>query len=278
MSGGVHPIAALFPMMPEDDLAALVDDIKENGLRQPLMIDASGQLLDGRNRMKACELAGVEPRFETYDGDPVALIWSLNDRRRHMSKGARAMVAAMADPNGHQGERETSFPRKEVSETSISKARAVLRYAPDLAAQVRDDLLSLNVAYEEAQTARKASESTDALMATLRKRAPDLAELVDSDRMTPPEAMAALTERERRERAHRRNLFAGIGKAIYLIDIIRGEKNREHLVAALRQYPEEFEAEEKASIDALINACSELPKELSAFRQALKRRSKRNGA
>lgn len=32
----VHPAAAAFPMMPDDELAALAEDIKANGLNQPI--------------------------------------------------------------------------------------------------------------------------------------------------------------------------------------------------------------------------------------------------
>ena len=47
-----------------------------------------------RNRLKACKLAGVEPRFEDLNGqDPAAFIVSANIERRHMTKGQRAMAA-----------------------------------------------------------------------------------------------------------------------------------------------------------------------------------------
>ena len=37
-------------------------DIKANGLVHPIMLDVDGKILvDGRNRLKACEIAGVEP-------------------------------------------------------------------------------------------------------------------------------------------------------------------------------------------------------------------------
>jgi len=34
----VHPDADLFPMIPDDEMAELVEDIKENGLNEPLVI------------------------------------------------------------------------------------------------------------------------------------------------------------------------------------------------------------------------------------------------
>ena len=53
--------------------------------------------VDGRNRLRACEIAGIKPRKEQLNGqDPVAYILSTNDRR-DMTQGQRAIVAAMID-------------------------------------------------------------------------------------------------------------------------------------------------------------------------------------
>ena len=63
---------------------------------EPIIL-ADGQILDGRNRHRACELAGVEPEFVESDGaDPLALVVSLNVKRRHMTASQRAISAAEA--------------------------------------------------------------------------------------------------------------------------------------------------------------------------------------
>jgi ParB-like nuclease family protein len=91
----IHPAALAFPEMSTSELQELADDIKQNGLVHPVVRNGEDLVLDGRNRLKVCEVAGVEPRFEIYRGDnPVAFIVSVNLKRRHLNESQRALVAA----------------------------------------------------------------------------------------------------------------------------------------------------------------------------------------
>jgi ParB-like chromosome segregation protein Spo0J len=101
----VHPAADVFPMLDDAALRELADDIRENGLRDSITriwVDAGAgngtlkpQILDGRNRFRACEIANVLPQFVDYEGaDPVAFVVSKNLRRRHLSPSQKAMAAA----------------------------------------------------------------------------------------------------------------------------------------------------------------------------------------
>lgn len=88
-----HPAAEVFPLMGESDLKELTEDIRQNGLREPI-ITFNGKVLDGRNRLLACERAGVEPRFREFPvGESVAkYVWSANYVRRHLTTSQRAMA------------------------------------------------------------------------------------------------------------------------------------------------------------------------------------------
>ena len=104
----VHPVASLFPMIDDESLNALAEDIKKNGQREPIIVAYLDEamidepvVIDGRNRHAACKLAGVEPEFK--------FVMSLNDRelspqviadwiishnlhRRHLTTSQKAMV------------------------------------------------------------------------------------------------------------------------------------------------------------------------------------------
>lgn len=89
-----HPLAELFPMLGEGEIAELADDIVTFGQRVPIVL-LDGKVLDGRNRLAACRFAGVEPAFEDYAGDdPLGFVLSHNLHRRHLTASQRAMVAA----------------------------------------------------------------------------------------------------------------------------------------------------------------------------------------
>jgi ParB-like chromosome segregation protein Spo0J len=163
MPGDVHPVAALFPMMADAEIAQLAEDIKRHGLLQALIRDGD-VLIDGRNRLLACKRAGVEPRFEDLgDRDAVAVILSANISRRHLTVGQRAMVLALAEAEAKEGgaalfrlKRGTKkgvLAAAGVGATSLRLARFVRDHASDLVEQVMAG--SSLVAAEEAGRKRQ---------------------------------------------------------------------------------------------------------------------------
>lgn len=93
-----HEISNMFPMMQPDKLTELADDIKENGLHEPIVI-YEGKILDGRNRYQACQIVGIDPKTETYSGDsPASYVVSLNLKRRQLTASQAAAVAVEYEP------------------------------------------------------------------------------------------------------------------------------------------------------------------------------------
>ena len=103
---GDHPLAGVFPLMVGAELDALIADIGENGLNEPIVV-FEGQILDGRNRERACKKAGVEPRYVEFDSSrsPIEFVISANIKRRHLDQGQLAAVAANIATMTHGGVR-----------------------------------------------------------------------------------------------------------------------------------------------------------------------------
>ena len=92
----LHPLCTLFPRLNGNEFQCLVNDIKTNGLKSPIII-YDGMILDGGNRYRACVEAGVEPIFVSFCGDSiVSFVLSANLHRRHLSPGQQAAIVASA--------------------------------------------------------------------------------------------------------------------------------------------------------------------------------------
>lgn len=89
----LHPACAAFPPMSQDELTILADNIRNDGLLEPItMLD--GQILDGRNRWDACEIVGITPATVEFTGDnPIAFVMAKNIHRRHLPLAQRAFIA-----------------------------------------------------------------------------------------------------------------------------------------------------------------------------------------
>ena len=220
--GRVHPVTDLFPLMSDDELQELADDIKVNGLLYPIILDENGVLIDGRNRLRACEMADRVPVFETIESQhAVTYILSANISRRHLSKGQQAMVVAKARRVLPQNMRDAARGVG-VSASRLAYAEVILQYAPDLADGVIGGSQTLDKAYEEAQRRKAAAKSADTLMARLRDEGIDLHDLVVEERMTLSEAIALLDARVQKERDRRqRHTHQFVSSLVLLTDFSR---------------------------------------------------------
>jgi site-specific DNA-methyltransferase (adenine-specific) len=165
LAAKLHPACLLFPRLEGPELHALADDIRRNGLLNPI-VTLGGKVLDGRNRLEACKLAGVKPRFVewTGSGSPLAWVVSTNLIRRHLSASQRAVVAfdllPMLEAEAKQRQRRSSGRGKKVANelatfsdngkashiaaqitnansAYVEKVKAISRQAPELVSHLR---------------------------------------------------------------------------------------------------------------------------------------------
>jgi hypothetical protein len=173
-----HELADLFPLLEEEELQKIADDIKDNGFRPDEPITLLGdKILDGRNRYNAAKLAGhklqpddVEHFEERYPGqDPFVFVVAKNLHRRHLTAGQRACFAAelykrMAKlpvgqpkeisgiPDNTPTAKESLKKAAEVAGISVDSAQQILhieRVAPEVAVKVKTGKRSLHEASQE---------------------------------------------------------------------------------------------------------------------------------
>ena len=159
----VHPVAALFPMLDDERLTALAEDIKEHGQLHPIVLDKGGRILDGRNRAAACDRAGIEPVYVTWEGEDTAgYALAANGQRRDLNQGQKAMIAVEAENFSQKslGTRRALATRIGVREDQISMACTVRSHAPFLVPQVIAGG-SLKEAYAKAIELRDAAQAAE---------------------------------------------------------------------------------------------------------------------
>jgi hypothetical protein len=159
----VHPAADLFPLMSPDELKVLGEDIKENGLRTPIVLttvtseyrdDGRDHLLDGRNRLDAMERVGFvlvkKGKLDPHLGweDDVTLVpprpcsvpeseaymaaVSLNIHRRHLTaEQRRDLIAKLIKATPGKSDRQIAETVK-ASPTTVGTVRTKLEATGDV--------------------------------------------------------------------------------------------------------------------------------------------------
>jgi hypothetical protein len=172
-----HPAAEAFPALLPAEFAELKADIAARGLLQAIWL-YEGQILDGRNRYRACQELGIEPTFRTYEGTtPIEFAWSLNGLRRHLTSSQRAAIAVklleplkveakkrqeagvnqytkslpphLAEGSAASGEAAAHAARiAGVSRSYVNDAKSVAARDPELFGRVQRGELSVNKAHQ----------------------------------------------------------------------------------------------------------------------------------
>ena len=199
-------------MLPEPDLDLLANDISKRGQLQPILT-FRGEILDGRNRLAACQRAGIAPKFQKVDGvlrerriSPVEFVVAANVRRRQLRPGQQALAAAAALPQWGQEAREISNSNLRRGRQKPCPERMRSRGASD---EQLAKLFGVSARYIR-------------LAAELRREAPDLAEKVMQGTCTLNRAVRAM----RAERIRRAE--AAIQKGNVIVELISGDARQLH--------------------------------------------------
>ncbi len=215
----IHPIANAFPMMEGEEFNQLVEDIRTNGQQDPIeyiLHEGEKIIVDGRNRLRACIEAEVEPAFSkcfTESDALLAYVWSKNLHRRHLNPTQRAalvleqeeFVAAIVEASAKRRKATEGRPKKGrkkteaasgsslstdealanaagVGKTTIKDTRAVKEADEEAFERLKAGTESAKAAAEEVRSSKKpsATKPPPKKAPTKKRRAP-----------SSPEAMAA---------------------------------------------------------------------------------------
>jgi len=187
-----HPFADVFPLLGTPELVALADDIKTNGLREPVWVFEQ-KVLDGRNRVAACKLIKIAPTCREFTGtreQAARFVWSLNFKRRHLTPSqagacvvefedllatfatlAKSVQRAGKGAGNSGGRGNKTLPSLEgkvsraptsaaklgqqigVSHATVERARALQKADPELLAAVKAGTITLSQARREVKAA-----------------------------------------------------------------------------------------------------------------------------
>lgn len=180
-----HRLANLFPLLEGEDYEALVADIRTNGLNEPIWT-YDDQILDGRNRYRACKSAKVDPKYREYRGQaPAAFVIGQNIQRRDLTASQKAMLALVLMP---ELEAEATARMAQGGGDKRS-GKAILPDPIENPRQARDDAAqAVGVSPRYVQDAKAVQEA-----------APELAEEVRQGTKTLPEAKAEVKKRQRKQ-------------------------------------------------------------------------------
>ena len=92
-----HPYTEIWPLLTGRQFEDLKADIKTHGQRVDVLT-YQGLVLDGRNRVRACETLDIPVRCVEAnvknDSEALDLVASLNTHRRHLTTAERAVAGA----------------------------------------------------------------------------------------------------------------------------------------------------------------------------------------
>lgn len=181
-----HPIAADFPRPTDEEFQALLNDIKQNGQQEPILVFQK-KVLDGWSRYRACRELKITPKMKEYDGivPPEVLVDSFNLHRRHLTPAQRAAYAVKRAPLYEaEAQRRAEAGRKKGSETARARRLGQTSVNGSLPKEQPRKKLALT----EAARAYKAGINAVAELRSIQKANPEVFELAEKGKINVAQA------------------------------------------------------------------------------------------
>jgi len=198
-----HPASSEFPLLDEERLTELVEDLQAHGQREPIRLHR-GRILDGRNRYLACRKAGLEPWVERLpeDVNPFDYVWSLNGQRRDLTQDQRYLIWKSCAAKSGAWEAQQQRLQEDANRTRSQAAAGRSRtedgtFAPETSASTTCGRTGASPRGRGSTLKAKASNTNRGAverMDRLARERPDLAEQVRLGKMASAEAMRQLTK------------------------------------------------------------------------------------
>ena len=181
-----HPLAQLFPPIPEEELAELGRDIALHGQLEPIVL-YEGKILDGVNRYRACRLMNRRPWTTDFNQEivkrtPEEYVIAANVHRRHLTQAQKAAIAVewaeRVEQDWSEGRSNTIVAR--VEKTGVQGGRPKTRALEDTAVLLG---VSVSAAYE----ARRIKLANETFFAELKAGRRSLGSALDEIQPPTPE-------------------------------------------------------------------------------------------
>ncbi|HPZ75109.1 MAG TPA: DNA methyltransferase [Candidatus Pacearchaeota archaeon] len=242
----VHEYAKLFPPMSNEEFEELVEDIKQNGQLEPIILH-EGKILDGRNRYNACLKLGIKPKMKDYDGenlDPLSFVISKNIKRRHLTASQKALLALEIKPllekeaRKRQATKSRGLQRDEVLSAKMHEAVNINETNKQKNIQIKKGRSDEQAGKIIGVSGRYISQAEK-----VKKEAPELVEKIMAGEMNLSEASKEIKKKQREEK---------IRQTIEQAKIDNKEKDNVKIIHGDMTNPEIQKLIETESIDAII--------------------------
>jgi hypothetical protein len=168
----------MLPQLPPDEYQRLRDDIADNGVQVPIIVDDVGNILDGRHRWLISQELGIDcpvgdPVVGLADHDKRLLAVAVNVKRRHLTDAQQTMLGDAIKPD--IAERAKRRQVQAAGQPRGTKASVVENLPPQTLDKTRDE-----VAAEVGLGTGRTYENHSRVIDEVRTQHPDLLPAIEA--------------------------------------------------------------------------------------------------